>query len=126
MADEAQTRQTSWTDARGNLIECIHRDRRILVGITHLNKQGKPRAALIESLEIGNPLVLLPEPDNQFDRNAILVYRTGRPDDDIGYMDAVGAKRICSLIERGATFRAEVSWLDRKKSFLKVYFMCFK
>jgi len=122
----SDTQASSWTDALGRPILCIRRDQRQLVGISHTNKLGQSRLDLVSTLECGTSLTLVPEPDNRFDRNAILVYRTDTPGSDIGYMDATGAKQFCKLIERGSTFSAEVSLIDRRASYPQVYFYIFQ
>jgi hypothetical protein len=68
------------------------------------------------------PLVLVREPDNPLDRNAVLIYRA-----DDGYMDVTGAAHFCPLIERGATFSAQVYWINRDRpDYLKVYIWLFQ
>jgi hypothetical protein len=100
------------TDAQGRPITCIHRFHRILAGLTHKNKRGEDRIALARQLAIGTPLLLVQEPNNRVDRNAILIFRADDPDNDLGYLDASGAKQFAKMMERGATFSAEVSWIN--------------
>lgn len=119
-------RMTSWTDVFGNPVQCIRRDQRQLVGISHQNKLGQSRMDLIRTLECGTSLTLVPEPNNKFDRNAILVHRTDMPNSDLGYMDATGAKKFCKLMERGATFSAQVSWINSRTSYPEIYFYIFQ
>jgi hypothetical protein len=66
---------------------------------------------LAHKLQIGTPLVLIREPDNLLDRNAVLIFRADELTRDLGYMDATGAAHFCPLIERGATFSAQVYWI---------------
>lgn len=112
-----------WTDSLGRPIDCIHREARQLVGLTHPNKRGADRRPLWRQLLRGTPLVLVPEPDNAFDRNAILIYRADDLANDLGYMHATGAKRICPLIERGAIFTADVYWINNKSEFYPEVYM---
>jgi hypothetical protein len=69
------------------------------------------RRQLIKRLQQGTKIVLVPEPDNPYDRNAILLYNADDLENDIGYLDSTGAKQICGLIERGATLSAEVFYV---------------
>lgn len=104
-----------WTDALSHPKNCIHRYARQLVGLTHPNKNGKDRLALVGSLSIGTPLVLVSEPNNAFDRNAVLIYRADDLHDDLGYLDALGAKQICRMMECGATFDADVYRIEQRE-----------
>jgi hypothetical protein len=95
-------------DALGNPVQCVTWFDRQLAGFSHLNRNGIDRLPLIKNLTRGCKLVLVPEADNQYDRNAILIYSADDLENDIGYLDSTGAKYIAPLIERGATFRGEV------------------
>ena len=95
-----------------------------LVGLTHPNKAGGNRISDARSLEMGTRLVLVPEADNAHDRNAILIYREGDLRNDIGYLDYVGARQICKLMERGATFSAEVNWINNDNPDLPKVYLC--
>ena len=101
----------TWTDARGNPIQCIHRYSRTVVGFSHPNKRGIGRMNLVQKLEIGPKLVLVPEPDNPVDRNAILVYAADDLENDIGHLHSSAAKYIARMMECGATFSAEVCYI---------------
>jgi hypothetical protein len=114
---------TQWTDAHGQPKACIHRYTCSLVGLTHSNKNGTDRLGLARGLQIGTPLTLLPEPDNKYDRNAVLICRRDDLNNDLGYIHATQAKRICRMIECGATFDAEVYWIDKRKPELPDVFM---
>jgi hypothetical protein len=82
---------------------------------------------MARDLVIGNQLVLVPDPNNPADRNAILIYRDDNRVDDLGYLDANAAKRVCPLMERGATFSAEVYWINNDNPDLpKIYLYVFK
>jgi hypothetical protein len=78
--------------------------------------------ALVETLKIGTELTLVPEPRNPMDRNAILIYVSGDLENDIGYLDHSRAKNVARMMECGATFSAEVYWIDRtRRDFPKFY-----
>jgi hypothetical protein len=68
----------------------------------------------VNHLTRGTKLVLVPEPDNQYDRNAILVYVEGDLENDLGYLHSSSAKKFCRMMECGATFSAEVYYIYRK------------
>jgi hypothetical protein len=107
MSDK-QTLFRERSDVFGKPIQCVTWFDRYLAGFTHPNKKGLNRLELIKKLERGSKIVLVPEPDNTYDRNAILLYSSDDLENDIGYLDSIGAKQICGLVERGATFSAEV------------------
>lgn len=113
---------TQFVDAQRRPKECIRRFGRQLKGLSHPNKNGKDRLVLVRSLSVGTPLVLVPDPGNEYDRNAVLIYRADDLAEDLGYLDATGAKQICRMIECGATFDADVYWIDRHTpDFPKIY-----
>jgi HIRAN domain len=114
-------------DVKGNPVECVRRFNCNLVGLTHPNKRGENRMELIRSMPIGTELTLVPEPGNAADRNAILVYRADDPTNDLGYMHAIQAKQFSPLIERGATFSAQLNWINRERpDYLEAYFYVFQ
>lgn len=116
-----------FTDALGNPKPCIRRFQRQLVGLTHPNKRGEDRIALARKLVRGTQLLLVPEPDNPLDRNAILIYSADDPLSDIGYLDAVGARLFCRKMECGGKFSAEVCWIENSNPRLpKVYIYVFQ
>jgi hypothetical protein len=111
-----------WTDTNGNLTSAFTATFRQLVGLTHVNHLGNDRVALARKLSIGTSLVLVAYPNNPADRNAVLIYREDDQADDLGYLDSVGARMLCKLMERDAQFSAEVHWIDNDNINLpKVY-----
>jgi hypothetical protein len=119
--------EIKWTDAHGQPIKCIHRFHRIMVDLRHKNKQGKDRTALARRLAVGTALLLVPEPENSVDRNAILIYSADDPDNDIGYLDATGARQISKMMECGATFTADIYWINNDNPALpQVYIYVFQ
>jgi hypothetical protein len=113
MADKQVLRERA--DVFGNPIQCVNWFDRHLAGFTHSNKRGLDRLPLIKKLTKGSKIVLVPEPENPYDRNAILLYSTDDLENDVGYLDSVGANQICGLMERGATFSAEVFYVFYEK-----------
>lgn len=112
--DTSAPAKHQWTDALGRSIECVHRFSSQVVGFSHPNKYGRDRMAFVNHLIRGTKLVLVPEPDNLYDRNAILVYIQGDLENDIGYLYSSAAKKICRMLECGATFSAEVYYIHHK------------
>ena len=108
---DARSLLKTWTDAHGNPIQCIHRYSRTVVGFSHPNKGGVDRMNLVQRLKVGTKLVLVPEPDNPVDRNAILVYAADDLENDIGHLHSSAAKYIARMMECGATFSAEVYYI---------------
>jgi hypothetical protein len=81
------------------------------VGFSHPNKRDIGRMNLVKKLKLGTKLVLVPEPDNPVDRNAILVYAADDLENDIGHLHSSAAKYIARMMECGATFAAEVYYI---------------
>lgn len=106
--------QHQWTDALGKPVDCIHRFSCQVVGLSHTNKYGRDRMGFVNHLTRGTKLVLVPEPNNPYDRNAILVYVEGDLENDLGYLHSSSAKKFCRMMECGARFSAEVYYIYRK------------
>lgn len=68
-----------------------------VVGAAHRNEDGTDREAEIAVCEPGEPIHLIPEPENRFDRHAIAVYSCRGV--QIGYISAERAPRIGALLE---------------------------
>jgi HIRAN domain. len=69
-----------------------------VAGVTKRNRDGEPRQDLINNCRIGEPVELVPEPDNRYDRNAVAVYVRG---DQIGYLSAgVAASLAYQIVNR--------------------------
>jgi hypothetical protein len=62
----------------------------------------------VRNMSYGAELVLVPEPDNVTDRNAILASRADDMNCDPGLPNAIQARQFCLLIERGATLTAQL------------------
>ena len=76
-----------------------------VAGVSHLNSDGSSRARIIAHCKALDPLELCPEPENQFDPNAIAV-RHLKTREQLGYLD----KRLAS--EVAADFRKNgARWL---------------
>jgi hypothetical protein len=67
-----------------------------VVGATHKNADGSDRELEIEACTHGEPVSLVPEPENKFDRHAIAVFSCRQV--QIGYISAERAPRIGALM----------------------------
>src|SRR5690606_16829346 len=77
-----------------------------LAGESKKNRDGTSRQAEIKRCSEGEPVQLVREPNNPYDRNAILVLSArGR---GIGYISAEQCVWIAELIDKGRDCRAEI------------------
>jgi hypothetical protein len=75
-------------------------------GIYHRNADGSSRQKIIRSCRPGDPLILLPEPANKYDPDAIKVCR---PDGaQLGYVPGGHSSKLSNELEIGWTFRVTV------------------
>jgi len=58
----------------------------------------------------GEPLRLVREPDNPYDRNAIRVRRVNG--DEVGFVPKTDAVELARKMDAGQQIRAEVDWLN--------------
>ena len=66
-----------------------------IAGASHPNRDGTSRTKIIGKCDVGDPLEFRPEPENEFDPDAIAVTRLGT-DEQLGYLDA----RLASEVAR--------------------------
>lgn len=72
-------------------------------GIYHRNADGSSRQKIIRSCGPGDPLVLVPEPENKYDPDAIKVCR---PDGtQLGYVPSGHSSKLSNELAIGWTFR---------------------
>lgn len=76
---------------------------------SHNNSDGSSRQQIISTLEEGEPVLILRELSNEYDRHAIAVYveRDGWPR-QIGYLSRKDARLHAQMIDAGKAYRAEV------------------
>lgn len=86
-----------------------------VVGVTKKNDDGSSRQDNIVSfVKKGMPAVLIREPDNKFDKNAVGVWVEassclfGKANHQIGYLDARLAGELAPLLDSGIPVEAEV------------------
>jgi len=79
-----------------------------IAGVSHPNTDGKSRQAIIARCHIGEELLLLREPDNPADKNAVKVVRLNS--EQIGYIPAhVTASGLAKELDRGDKIRCRIS-----------------
>ena len=96
-----------------------------VVGVSHKNDDGTSRQKLIRRLKEGEQLDVLRDPDNKYDRNAIVVcakFGILRRRKQLGFLSAELAEEYAPLLDAGGRIDAEVSsvtggggWLWWKK-----------
>jgi hypothetical protein len=64
-----------------------------VAGVSYRNADGSKRTDIIQQCDVGAVLELRPEPDNQFDPNAVAVVRLGLGE-QLGYLDARLASEV--------------------------------
>ena len=67
-----------------------------VVGVRHKNSDGSDRQIEVEACMPGEAVDLVPEPENEFDANAVAVYSCREV--QIGYVSADRAPRIRALL----------------------------
>jgi hypothetical protein len=73
-------------------------------GIDHKNSDGSRRQAIIANCHVGEELVLVPEPSNRYDANAVRICR--QSGDQLGYWVADG--RMANNLAIGWTYRVTI------------------
>lgn len=78
-----------------------------LAGVTHADRGGTPRQGAIADLRSCDELQLVPEPDNPYDPNAVMVLAPdGR---QVGYLEARLAGETVRRLRKGVATKAFVS-----------------
>ena len=73
-------------------------------GITHRNSDGSSRQKIIKDCRVGEHLVLIPEPDNRYDPDAVKICR--KNGEQLGYWQGDG--RMAHDLAIGWTYRVTV------------------
>jgi hypothetical protein len=81
-------------------------------GMSHSNQMGRDRRKLARRLKVGSQLVLVAEPSNPVDQDAILIYPADDLKNDIGYLYSSTARHVAKKLREGATFAAEITEID--------------
>ena len=77
-----------------------------IAGVTHRNNDGSSRQKAIKKCQPFEMLKLTPEPNNQFDPNAIAVFRT--TGEQLGYLERRLASETCRRTQKGQHWEAMV------------------
>jgi hypothetical protein len=77
-----------------------------VVGVTKKNTDGTPRQEVIRNCSEGERLLLVREPQNPYDPNAIKVCRLSG--DQIGYISSDIAERMADEMDTGKRFSARI------------------
>ena len=75
--------------------------------------QFQAGARVWDELKVGDPLVLMREPDNPHDRNAVRVEWQGQ---QLGYLPRVENQAIAAELDRGTPVEARVAALRQAKN----------
>lgn len=97
-------------------------------GVSRRNPDGSDRQTIASKCRRGEKLILVREPDNPRDRNAVKVMRRGgflSGEQQLGYLSAEVAEEIAPLLDRGERVEAEVTevtgggggWFSERKHF---------
>jgi hypothetical protein len=78
-----------------------------IVGVTKPNPDGSDRQAIIARCQVGESLLLVREPDNRFDPDAVAVRRTNG--EQLGYLSADLADEMARLLDRGERIEVQIS-----------------
>lgn len=88
-----------------------------VAGVTHKNADGSSRQRILRKCSVGESLMLVPEPDNPHDTNAIRLCRQNGQ--QLGYVNRDLAAEIASKrrgLERHAMFVSQITGADSGKS----------
>jgi hypothetical protein len=78
----------------------------VVVRERETNPDGRPRQEIIKELQIGDPVVLLPEAQSAEGRNEIRVVATGGT---IGYVPPAKVPRLLDILNEGTQTHSEIS-----------------
>ncbi len=85
-----------------------------VVGVSKPNADGTSRQKIIiEHVQEGDALVLIPEPDNPFDTNAVKVCTPGQK--QIGYLSKETAMKLKHALTAEVEIHTTVSWVSGKQ-----------
>ena len=82
-----------------------------VVGVTHKNRDGSDRQRILKSCRLGMRVMLVPEPDNPVDANAVAVRIAGGQ--QIGYLAADVAKWVSPWLGSGQVdFKCRIQTIE--------------
>jgi len=85
-----------------------------VAGVTYENPDGSDRQEILEDCRSGEKLLLIREPNNEYDRNAIRVCRISR--EQIGYIPQMFSAEIAPLLDRGHPVKAQIIELTQTET----------
>lgn len=98
-----------------------------VVGVTHTNRDGTNRQNVVRRLRAGQPLLLIRDPKNRHDRNAIMICTSGgffSSSKQVGFLSAELAAEYAPFLDAGGQMQAEVTevtggggWLWWRKNY---------
>jgi hypothetical protein len=113
LADEIASALREGQDPNSAISIPHHAHHLAVVGESYDNNNGTSRQVIIGRTEPGTVVFLVPEPDNEHDRNAVRVFVSegGSATAQIGYLSRDDAVDIIGEIQRGHVF----AWLASKR-----------
>jgi hypothetical protein len=78
----------------------------VVVRERETNPDGKPRQEIIKELQVGDPVVLLPETPGADGRSEVRVVATGGT---IGYVPSAKVSRVLDILNEGTQTHSEIS-----------------
>ena len=78
-----------------------------IVGVTYENDDGASRQALLSECQEGDKLLIVRQPDNPHDKNAVAVIHesTGQ---QLGFLSRDIARDVAKAIKKGVTYRGGI------------------
>lgn len=77
-----------------------------VAGINHLAFDGQHRQDIIAKCRLGEPIILIRDPDNPADPDAVALFR--KTGESIGFLTRYDAEEIAPLMDKGWPMSAEI------------------
>jgi hypothetical protein len=107
------TEQQARLKSAGMLIPADNSNLVYLVGQGYPTSSGEDRTTLWQSLTPETSFLFKLEPDNPYDPNAVLVFRDGDPDTDIGYLAKKTNAHVVQWLQEGRRVTGKTKFLNR-------------
>ena len=82
-----------------------------VVGESFDNEDGTSRQKIIKRTNIGDPVSLIREPDNRYDKNAVGVHVIGKG--QIGYVSRENAEWIADVLDSGKDVSTKIKYIRK-------------
>ena len=89
-----------------------------VVGVTHKNSDGSDRQSILAKCKIGEPIKIVREPDNPFDKSAVALFR--KNGEQIGYLPK--GDRLSDHIDKGGMVKAKILKITGGPGFWGLFF----